>query len=1532
MSPFPRCVKHPFAVVLFVNAFAFALLLPTTLPAQVGNDNPTGPAGNSNGHVTTGGSYDPYTGNVSRTVTDIVVTGAVGQYGLSWSRTWNSRSGFGSWQHNYSWTIDPIDVYTGQPINRVVTFPDGRVVNYGSIVDGNGYYSSPPGVSERLKDGPAGSSLCFLILPDGGRVEFSIVSSIYYDWETQTTHYTYDFTAQALIDPHGLRTTLVYEADGTFKVTEPAGRWIKHSFIPAGGDWNEKVTASDGREINYTFQTQPVAPGAVPHRLLRSVLYYDGTSAVYTYQAPNVGDANGVPLLSTCDDPMYAGPMKKIAYAFATGNNPDGSPAVYGQTLSERHANGTAVSSLTINGNSRTETRGDGPTRTFNYTGGRLTTFTDFKNQSSSISYDPKGFVNVRVDQRQNQTDLINQPLTGKPTHIIHPLTPPDTVRATMQFEYGSLSCPDPNNRDGNSPYYLYRKTDERGHSTIYWRDGNKRVIRIDFPNGAFEAFTYNSYGQVLAHTKSSGGTAGHATRTFTYDARQRLATFVPPPTPGDANPQTHPTRYNYYESGPNLDRLDYMTNPRGFKTWFEYNLRGQVTKVRHEGNVFRQMGYNPDGTLAWTADENHPNASWNADERTRYTYDDYKRVLTVKNPMNETTTMSYALDWVNPLVHTTRSIKYVNSPLNKNIVFDYDENFRKIHQVAALNTADEAWTLFQYDEVGNLTSVQDPRGNATTFAYDNRNRRTSATNPAPFNTQITRWEYDSGSNLTKEIRPDQSFRRVEYDALSRVIHTYGFANEHTEYVRDLAGNVTQMIDAKGAVYGFSYDALNRKTSAGYPTDATGGSRTEVWSYTVGGVLDHYKNPADQYQRFHFDERNRLDHSWWDSGVGPDVVTEYDFANRVEEITTNGGETRVRFGYDKANRQVWEEQTLASYPTRRVETPRDADGNRLLLHVPGYFGIRYGYTERNQLAHIYGLNWEPWFNYSYDPAGNLTKRQDVFWGVNDSLNVPGEWYDPLNRPVMWENTQAGDVPYARSWYQYDTVGREVATWRDEQGGKGERFYYSTTDQLTNVRYNADQVWTGNPVNWDRWVDYGHTPDTLNRWYLNDNGNFAWVGINPLNQYTSIGGVALGYNGNFNLISYGGWTAIYNAQNQLTSASANGNSVSFTYDGVGRCVRRVVYPPGGGSRTTLIAYDGWKPTVEFDGAGNFQAWNIYSHGADEILWRHDASVGQHLRYHHDRHGNVTFVLDGSGNILEKYTYDAFGTPTVTNADGSGSRSWSNYGNRFMFTGREYFPELGIYDYRNRFYHPGLGRFLQTDPIRFAGGDANLFRYCSGDPVNRVDPTGLFWGLPAWAGGVVAGGGVGGLGGAVGGIVNQTLSWGSGNGFSWGTVGTWTINGAVGGAVVGGTLAAFFSVDPASLASHAALTSAVLGGATAGTMEHINPTTPQPPAAPSPDNTSPAPPPYLARPESEPLPTSHGRDANGALVGEDLGRETGGFSTGSFDAPSPFSPSSASFTNAEERNVFTFTVDLSQQGANAYNAAIDRSKKVPHPDDG
>jgi RHS repeat-associated protein len=134
--------------------------------------------------------------------------------------------------------------------------------------------------------------------------------------------------------------------------------------------------------------------------------------------------------------------------------------------------------------------------------------------------------------------------------------------------------------------------------------------------------------------------------------------------------------------------------------------------------------------------------------------------------------------------------------------------------------------------------------------------------------------------------------------------------------------------------------------------------------------------------------------------------------------------------------------------------------------------------------------------------------------------------------------------------------------------------------------------------------------------------------------------------------------------------------------------------------------------------------LYIHGGrvDEIVKQIRVSDGWERYFQHDARGNCIFQTDGSGNLMEAYEYDAFGQPYVFDA-GSNYLGDSPWGNRFLFTGREWLKDLWIYDYRNRMYHPELGRFLQPDPLHFKAGDYNLYRYCHNDPVNKNDPSGL-----------------------------------------------------------------------------------------------------------------------------------------------------------------------------------------------------------------
>lgn len=1372
----------------------------------------------------------------------------------------------------------------------MVPLPDGREM---TLREDNGIYypaddqGEPFGHLEEIDGGNFN-----FILVDGGKVEFR---------HPPGSLSGYDLLPKAIVDPYGQRTTLEYDTHGRcFKITEPGGRYLQINYrtifytyvdgTTRSLDVIETVKAFDGRNnvmetVSYAYERRDVVGiMTVVYYYLMHVYYDDGTHADYTYfqggQSTNSPWSICSGRIKTCDDVRFAGPMKRIQYEYILRGA--GHPYVgWGQVKKEKTFDGTTVTEIiypvvTYPPNpqayfQRRERRADGSTRFFQYSATaspELESYTDFDNpnpgaHTSTIHYDAGQFgadyVKVFTDARNHQTTVGKEAIAGAIKFTKRDNWPPVTYHYT----------------DPANPYYLDWKRDERGNTTQYTRYPANHpyypnaIQYINYPDGGFEEFTYNNFGQVLTHRMTSGGV-----EEFTYDARGLKQTYTPPITPSDNSPGSHPTRYFYYASGPNTDRLWYVVDPLAHATSYEYNLRGQITKVTHQDTKFTSSAYNGDGTLAWTEDELR--------HRTTYEYDEYKRVAKVTNPLGKETINSYApLSGLSPLSHTTSSVYRVTSPMGKVTEHDYDRNFRRSRTTVAAGTADAATTTFTYDPVGNLETIKDPNGQSTglltTYGYDDRNQRTAATDPLSHRTE---WEYDDAGNMKKETRADMKFRIWDqYDAMNRVKHTIGFLSEPTSYDYDLAGNMTQMTDSKGAIYGTEYDELNRKKSATYPTDANNTTRTETWLYDEAGNLKVYKNPADQYKHFEYDERNRQWRAYWNLlessqtpswTVGAETTTVLDDASRVTQVRTNGGETIVAYGYDDANRKIWEDQTVNGFPLRHVQTDPDDDGNRASLSVAGAYALTYDYTQRQQLAHIKTNNGQDqYFEYTYDKNGNLKKRQDKLQGM-DSTNFD---YDAGNRVTLCVQTGANDSPFAWSNYNdYDLVNNLKSVSRAENGNKGERFEYDDANQLRSVSYNAnigptpppgqtptptpppgqtptpppgqtptpapppgqtpiptptpppDQTPTpppppppppgqvepiviqddgeygqtvhvtmdtatagatifyqigdiqyvtpthdssGNGTNgtatyygplsvpagqqaYIRAVAYQagmtdsemsdwivdntsgggvnpsagprtvtYTNDSINRMSMNDNGTVTNYTPNRLNQYTAVSGHGPPlYDTNFNLSWYEGWTYVYDADKRLISATGGGHIAQFVYDGVGRCLKRTI-----DNVSTVFTYDEWKPMVEWDGAGNFVAWNLYGPGADEILVRNQPNTGGYVHYHLDARGNVQFLLSQTNSGLEKYTYDAFGQPRITDWNGN-VRATSLYGNRFMFTGREYLSALGIYDYRHRHYHPGLGRFIQVDPIGFKGDAMNLYRYCHNDPVNRSDPMGLY----------------------------------------------------------------------------------------------------------------------------------------------------------------------------------------------------------------
>ncbi|MDZ7615443.1 MAG: RHS repeat-associated core domain-containing protein, partial [Patescibacteria group bacterium] len=108
---------------------------------------------------------------------------------------------------------------------------------------------------------------------------------------------------------------------------------------------------------------------------------------------------------------------------------------------------------------------------------------------------------------------------------------------------------------------------------------------------------------------------------------------------------------------------------------------------------------------------------------------------------------------------------------------------------------------------------------------------------------------------------------------------------------------------------------------------------------------------------------------------------------------------------------------------------------------------------------------------------------------------------------------------------------------------------------------------------------------------------------------------------------------------------------------------------------------------------------------------------------DANFNVTALIDAAGTVVERYVYTPYGEVTIYNADWSATRDASSVDNTHLYTGRDLDGATGLYYYRARWYDAGQGNFLQRDPLGFAAGDANLYRYCGGSPTGSVDPSGL-----------------------------------------------------------------------------------------------------------------------------------------------------------------------------------------------------------------
>ncbi len=344
--------------------------------------------------------------------------------------------------------------------------------------------------------------------------------------------------------------------------------------------------------------------------------------------------------------------------------------------------------------------------------------------------------------------------------------------------------------------------------------------------------------------------------------------------------------------------------------------------------------------------------------------------------------------------------------------------------------------------------------------------------------------------------------------------------------------------------------------------------------------------------------------------------------------------------------------------------------------------------------------------------------------TSTGANIATFGYDALSR-----RTSLGLANGLTTSYSYDSANRLLAI---AQPTVGDRTY--TYDPLSNRLTLTDPAGTTtigyDPLSQVTSLDYPAGFFAADTSYLYDgvgnrlretvNGTPANYSPNSLNQYRQRETQTFTYDGNGNLTNDQTTTFAYDSEHRLVSASAN--TSRYAYDPFGRRLSNTV-----GGTTTRFLYDGEQLIAETDAAGAVQAKYVFGAGLDEPLRLERA--GTFTYYHADGLGSIVALTDGSGAVLERYQYDAFGTTRMTDPAGA-ARTSSIVANRFAFTARELDAETGLYHSRARTYSPNLGRFLQRD--RFADDFLqNRYTYVGNAPTTSLDPLG-WWLLPAQSG--------------------------------------------------------------------------------------------------------------------------------------------------------------------------------------------------------
>ena len=455
-------------------------------------------------------------------------------------------------------------------------------------------------------------------------------------------------------------------------------------------------------------------------------------------------------------------------------------------------------------------------------------------------------------------------------------------------------------------------------------------------------------------------------------------------------------------------------------------------------------------------------------------------------------------------------------------------------------------------------------------------------------------------------------------------------------------------------------------------TDANG--NVTRYAYDAADRLARVMDPAGRITTYAYDAMSRRTATFNPAiQSAPLLALGYTPDGLLASLGDANGNT-TGYAYDGLDRLA-----ATTYPDSSTESySYDANSNTLSRKTRRGDTISYTYDTLNRLA-TKAAPGEATVSYGWDLAGRITSVSDFSAAIaapsTTASYAATTTYDAMNRPrpVTWSPAATQTAPTASAVtfaHGYDPTNRRIS------------------------QTATDNSWWSYPA-----AIAGSTAYTANN----------------LNQYTAVGTAHPTYDGNGNLTNDGAFTYAYDAESRLTSVKQGATTIAtYAYDAQGRRKRKTA-----SSTTTLFVTDADnREVLEYDGtSGAVQRWYAFGQGPDAVLNQMNVSAGTRTTMIPDIQGSIIGTLESSGT-LAKSGYQPFGeNPVVITGT-------------YRYTARRFDPETagstaqpsGLYYYRTRMYSPTWGRFLQPDPIGYAGS-ANLYAYVGNDPLSNVDPVGL-----------------------------------------------------------------------------------------------------------------------------------------------------------------------------------------------------------------